>query len=291
MRTLFPLLRNALIAAAWFGAICSSAIVGPAFAAHGDLTVTPTRIVFGERDRSAQVYLVNRGETRATFRIEFAQMRMDENGQLSEIDAPNDKERFADALVRYSPRQVELDPGQGQTVRLLLRKPEDLAAGEYRSHLLFYALPDASAGADVERERNPGAKGFSVAIQAIYRIGIPVIVRHGELPVRFSMHDLRLEPALAGGEKPQVSLRVERAGARSVYGDVDLYFEPAGGARILIGHIKDFVLYTSSDVRRLRVAVDPPQGMRLSGGALHAVYSEDVDGAQRILAEQRIVLP
>jgi hypothetical protein len=31
--------------------------------------------------------------------------------------------------------------------------------------------------------------------------------------------------------------------------------------------------------------------MRLGAGTLHAVYSENVDGTQRTLAEQRIALP
>jgi P pilus assembly chaperone PapD len=267
------------------------ATTAPAFAAHGDLTVTPTRIVFGERDRSAQVHLINRGETRATFRIEFVQMRMDEKGEMSEIETPNDKERFADALVRYSPRQVELDPGQSQAVRLLLRKPEDLAAGEYRSHLLFYALPVASGAADVERTRSQSSKGFSVAIQAIYRMSLPVIVRHGDLPVRFSMHDLTLTAPEKSDGKPQLKLRVQRDGHRSVYGDVNVYFQPNNGERVLLKHIKDFVLYTSTDSRILSIPIDTPKGLRLSAGTMHAIYSENVDGTQNLLAEQRIALP
>lgn len=257
-------------------------------AASGDLTVTPTRIVFDERDRSAQVYLINRGETRATYRIEFIQMRMDETGQMIEIQTPNEKELFANDLIRYSPRQIELDPNQGQTIRLLLRKPENLAPGEYRSHLLFYALPDAASGADIERERSAEQKGLSVAIQAVFRISIPVIVRHGDLPVEFSMHELALLP----GKPDRVALRVDRQGRRSVYGDLDVYFEPAdGGKRILLKHLKDFVLYTSSDTRRLDIEVEKPGDIALRNGTLHAVYSETVDKKTRTLAEQRIPVP
>ena len=40
-------------------------------------------------------------------------------------------------LVRYSPRQVELAPGEVQTVRIQIRKPEGLKDGEYHSHLVF----------------------------------------------------------------------------------------------------------------------------------------------------------
>lgn len=257
-------------------------------AAPGDLTVTPTRIVFGERDRSAQVYLINRGETRATYRIEFIQMRMDDTGQMVEIQTPNEKELFADGLIRYSPRQIELEPNQGQTIRLLLRKPENLPPGEYRSHLLFYALPDAASGADIERERGVEQKTLSVAIQAVFRISIPVIVRHGDLPVEFSMRDLSLLP----GKPDRIALRIDRQGRRSVYGDLDVYFEPAsGGERILLKHLKDFVLYTSSDTRRLDIEADKPGDIALRNGTLHAVYSETVDGKTRTLAEQRIAVP
>ncbi len=276
------------LAIALLSILLSLFAVPHARAASGDLTVTPTRIVFDERDRSAQVYLINRGETRATFRIEFIQMRMDDTGQMVEIQTPNEKELFADDLIRYSPRQIELDPNQGQTIRLLLRKPETLAPGEYRSHLLFYALPDAASGADIERERSVEQKTLSVAIQAVFRISIPVIVRHGDLPVEFSMHDLSLKP----GKPDRIALRVDRQGRRSVYGDLDVYFEPAsGGERILLKHLKDFVLYTSSDTRRLDIEVDTPGDVTLRNGTLHAIYSETVDDKIRTLAEQRIPVP
>lgn len=113
----------------------------PLWAAVGDLTVSPTRLILGERDRSAQISLINRGADEATYRIEFVQYRMDENGQLQEIEEPNELEKFADPLIRFSPRQVLLKPNEAQTVRLLVRKPKDLAPGEYRSHLLFPDYP------------------------------------------------------------------------------------------------------------------------------------------------------
>lgn len=271
--------------------LCLSLLMLPsAFAT--DLMVTPTRIVFGERDRSAEVHLVNRGTQPATFRIEFVQMRMDETGAMVEIDAPNEKELFADQLVRYSPRQVALAPGEGQSVRLLLRKPEGLAAGEYRSHLLFYALPDADAGNDIEREAAGDPNAFSVQIRAIYRISIPVIVRHGELPADFTISELSVERASVAETLPTLRLRVDRDGRRSVYGDIDVYYRDAqGGAAQLIHHSKDFVLYTSTDTRVFETALNIPGGLLKKGGEVHAVYSEAADGGRRVLAERRIVLP
>lgn len=261
-------------------------------AAASDLTVTPTRIVFEGRDRAAQVHLVNRGDKPAVFRIEFVQMRMDENGGMSEIESPNERELFADALVRHSPRQVQLGPGEGQNIRLLLRKPEGLAPGEYRSHLLFYAIPDAAAGNDIEREAAADSGGFSVDIRAIYRISIPVIVRHGDLPVRFSMPELSLVESEGRGRTATLRLRVDREGRRSVYGDLDVYYRAvAGGDPSLLHHMKDFVLYTSSDTRVLETELALPAGVVLNGGEIHAVYSEQSGQVRNILAERRIVLP
>ena len=269
-----------LLVAAWPSAFAS------------DLMVTPTRIVFGERDRSAEVHVVNRGTQPATFRIEFVQMRMDESGAMAEIETPNDKELFADPLVRYSPRQVELAPGEGQSVRLLLRKPEGLASGEYRSHLLFYAVPDADSGNDIERELAADPKTFSVQIRAIYRISIPVIVRHGELPVSFSMPELSVQRLAGDKGLPQLHLRVDREGRRSVYGDIDVYYRAAtGGVAQLIHHAKDFVLYTSTDTRVIDTALNIPDGLIQTGGEIHAVYSETADEGRRVLAERRIVVP
>lgn len=259
-----------------------------AWAAPGDLTVTPTRVIFEGRDRATQVFLVNRGEETATFRISFIQMRMDEHGQMQEIQTPNERERFADRMIRYSPRQVELKPNEGQTIRLLLRKPADLDPGEYRSHLLFYAVPKESAGKDVERELGESGKGFSVAIQPVFRISIPVVVRHGELPVQFSMSELAYE----SGETPQISLRMDRHGQRSVYGDVNVYFTPAaGGEKILLKYVKDFVLYTSNDTRYLKMTAEPPSDVVIGNGTLSAVYSETVEGETTVLAEQSVRLP
>ena len=49
-------------------------------------------------------------------------------------------EHFADGMLSWSPRQITLQPGTAQVVRLMVRKPEGLAEGEYRSHLDFMDL-------------------------------------------------------------------------------------------------------------------------------------------------------
>ena len=109
--------------------------------AAGSLLVTPTRIVFEQRDRSAQVTLVNQSDQTSNFRISFIRQNMTEDGEFLPVPEGQDG-MFSDSMIRYSPRQVSLPPGQSQVIRLALRRPADLADGEYRSHMLFQALPD-----------------------------------------------------------------------------------------------------------------------------------------------------
>lgn len=255
-------------------------------AAVGDLTVSPTRVIFEGRDRSTQINLINRGSETATYRIEFMQYRMDENGQLVEIQEPNELEKFADKLVRFSPRQVEIQPNQSQTVRLLLRKPKDLPAGEYRSHMLFYAVPLEGA-ADIEKRAATDEEGFSIAITPIFRVSIPVIVRHGELAAEFDISDVSLNTE----EKPMLSMRVERDGNRSVYGDLNVHYKATPSADpVLLSHYKDFVLYTSSNTRAVDVDLHIPDGMNLQGGEIQVDYSTSEEGMEGALATYSLPL-
>lgn len=262
--------------------VCSTS-----FAAVGDLTVTPTRIIFEGRDRSAQVGLINRGQETATYRIEFIQYRMDENGQLVDITEPNEREKFADHLIRFSPRQVTLQPNEAQTVRLLLRKPPDLPAGEYRSHLLFYAVPEGNVGNSIEVPDSADPNAFSIAITSIFRISIPVIVRHGELSADFVIDKAELNL----DEQPKLALQVSRQGNRSVYGDLDIYYLPGSGDQAtLLNQLKDFVLYTSSDTRRLEVDLHIPDGVELNGGELLIDYKTSEEGLAGPLLSHTIPL-
>ncbi|GAB4186361.1 MAG: hypothetical protein Tsb002_10720 [Wenzhouxiangellaceae bacterium] len=257
-------------------------------AASGDLMVSPTRIIFEGRNRTAQVGLINRGSTTATYRVGFTQYRMQPDGNLMVIDQANERERFADHLIRYTPRQVTLAPNGSQIVRLMLRKPAELEAGEYRSHLWFYAIPDAAASNDIERHDTPTDDGFSVSLQTIFSISIPVIVRHGELNAEFSIHDVQLN----NNATPSLNLTLQRQGNRSVYGDLDVFHHLTDTEQpVLVGHIKDLVLYTSHDYRQLELALQQPADRRLDQGRLLIRYQATEDNLEGLLASYELALP
>ena len=175
----------------------------------------PTRLVFEKNQRAAQIELINNGATPATYRIALVNRRMSESGQFEAIETPAPGEQFADAMLRYSPRQITLQPGTAQTVRVMLRKPAELADGEYRSHLQFELLPDVDGSTSIENQA--GAKDIGVVLNTLVGASVPVIVRHGVTNATVRLSGLAVT---RDGKQPMLSLQFEREGNSSVYGDL-----------------------------------------------------------------------
>lgn len=259
-------------------------------AALADLMLYPTRIVISGTQRSAQVEIVNRGETPETYRITLVNRRMNEAGDIVPADVAEAGERFAETMVVYSPRQVTLQPGQSQTVRVSVRRPADLAEGEYRSHLQFERQPEVGAQNNLENIDNLGGKQVSVSLEALIGASIPVIIRQGPTQAQVSLGDLSLAPA-TGGRSPLLSFVFRREGNQSVYGDVVATFTPDGGKAVEVGRVSGVAVYVPNAIRRTQLSLRPPAGLALSKGVLRLTYSEQASAGGRRLAEARIDLP
>ncbi len=220
--------------------------------APGGFLLSPTRIVLGGPLRAAQLTLVNNGNEPAVYRLSLIRMRMSEDGRLEEIAEPDSGESFADTLVRYAPRQVELEPGVVQTVRLQLRAPADLPAGEYRSHLLIRAVPRSLAA---PAPRDTGARGLAIELTPIYGAAIPVIVRQGATEATVAIANARLMSATAG-QPMRLVCSLTRGGTRSIYGDVVVTLVSRSGKRREVGRLNGVAVYTPNRLRRIEVPVD-----------------------------------
>lgn len=272
MQCVRPLHRALMIVGALIGLL-------PLHAA-ANLMLHPTRIVFDKNQRAAQVELVNNGSSTLTYRISLVNRRMNETGEFSEANPPLPGEQFADEMLRHSPRQVVLAPGAAQTVRVQLRKPAELASGEYRSHLLFTqigdALPEPGAGA---------SDGLEIKLTALLGASIPVIVRHGPTAATATLANLSLERAHAG-EPPVLAFEIQRQGNRSLYGDLVVMFTPDGGAEQTLARANGVAVYTPNPRRRVRIALPPAS----ASGMLRVVLQERADDGGKPLAEARLPL-
>ena len=238
----------------------------------GDLVVSPTRVELQGRDRSTTVTLTNRGSESALFRISLVAMAMDDKGQLNTVEKVPDGMLTAESLIRYAPRQVNIPPGGTQTVRLVVRKPADLAAGEYRSHMFFRAVPPEDAGRAVDEKANQD--GISVRLTPIFGITIPVIVRHGELDLKVGMSGFSVIPDEERKGK-KLAFELSRAGNRSAYGDIKVEYVPAGGGTpVVVGEITRLAVFTPNTKRDVEVPLIVPSGVTLGKGTLKVLYRQ-----------------
>lgn len=258
--------------------------------ASADLMLYPTRIVFEKNQRAAQLELVNNGQESATYRISLVNRRMSETGEFSAADSALPGEQFADALLRYSPRQVVLAPGVAQTVRISLRKPAELAEGEYRSHLQFDRLPEAKGASSIDAQGRPDGSDIGITLKALVGATIPVIVRHGETAASVTLTDLALlKPA--PGQPAMLAALVQRSGNRSVYGDFTATFKPQGGAAQEVGKASGVAVYSPNAQRRIQLELKPAPGVALAHGTLQLTWHERLEAGGKLLAEAAIELP
>lgn len=259
--------------------------------ASADLMLFPTRVVFEKNQRAAQVDLSNNGTETTTYRITLVNRRMSESGEFSLIDSPRPGELFADDLVRYSPRQVVLAPGAAQTIRISLRKPADLPAGEYRSHMQFDRVPDSGGASGIAAAGSALAAGeVGVQLKLLVGASIPVIVRHGETAASVTLSGLELLKPSAG-QAAWAALVLQRSGNRSVYGDLGASFTPRGGTAQEIGKATGLAVYSPNPLRRVRLELKPPAGLSLARGTLSLSLRERPEAGGKLLAETAIELP
>jgi len=188
--------------------------------ASANLMIAPQRLVFEERERSASVNLINTSSATTTYRLRWVQKKQAANSRY--INLPPDSNEVANAtpMLRFSPRQVTLAPGEKQTVRIALRRKKDLNKGEYRSHLLFQALPNKG----IESANQKNAK---IKINLLLGFAIPVIVRQGKLNGEAKITDLQIEKSESKGKIFYgARVTIKRKGIHTTYGTLKVLWKP-----------------------------------------------------------------
>jgi P pilus assembly chaperone PapD len=259
--------------------------------AIGQLMVSPTRIVFEGSTRTEQVTLINNSSETGRYRISFVRRKMTDAGDLQEV-GENEPGFYSDEMIRFSPRQVTLPPGQSQTIRLMLRKPANLETGEYRSHLMLQSLPDPGS-TDVGKLAGQTDKTLTIELIPVVGITIPVIVRHGKLASKASLSDFNIELTNQVNQQPDLKLRIHRTGTASIYGDIRVDFTANGSEdSISVGQANGVAVYTPNAMRDFSIKLQAPANVKLAKGKLRISYIETgKDAKTGMLAEAALTLP
>lgn len=262
-------------------------------AAHA-IKLTMKRVVFEGSKRTEVLTLINDSDEEQTYRLSWRNMAMKDGKSLSPVEEGETISGFnpADNLVIFAPRRITILAGGSQQVRLMMRKPADLADGEYRSHLWIrpeeeavkFTAPDAEAQAV-----DDSATGIQIKMLA--GANFPIIVRQGKTNATATITNPTLTQQ---GDSFVVTLDVNREGNSSLYGDFQ--FTCLSGASPQVIHdIHGIAVYTETATRHLEFKFNVPaegvgicQSMRV---AYLPAGGKNLDASGQAIAEAEITLP
>ncbi|MBB1488854.1 fimbrial biogenesis chaperone [Oceanospirillum sediminis] len=204
---------------------------------YAQLAVFPEKVVFEPGQRSVRLNLQNRGNETYTYRIGWQDIVMDSLGLIKQVDDEKNprKTPAASKMIRYAPRQVILEPGETQAVRVMLRRPADLKDGEYRSHMLFQRLQTVKGINTPATATTPG-----ISMDLLIGTSIPVFVRQGDGEADLEFNNLELKKKEG---KYFLNMQVERKGLYSSRAVVNLY-EDGNNVPVMMSVQ---VMYTDND--------------------------------------------
>ncbi len=187
--------RNALVFIA--SALLTMAIALEAFA-QAPLFISPQRVELFDNRRSEVLTVTNRTERAAAYELGLEDYSMSETGITQRVDA---LENSARRMIRFSPRQFVLQPGETQTIRVLGRRTTQLNDGTYRTHMVFREVEVPEVG---PTDRSPAPGGTSFGIGFRFNVAIPVVVSVGEYSGAIDVESASIE-----ANELQVKLRRE----------------------------------------------------------------------------------
>ena len=179
-------------------------------------------------------------------------------------------------MIRYAPRRIMLEPGQPQSVRITARPPAELPDGEYRVHMSFRAVPDATPVAPAPVEAAP-ATGVQIKLTPIYGITIPLIVRKGQLEGAATIASAQVVRETTGST---LQLAMTRSGARSIYGEIQVLKR---GQREPVYLARGIAIYPELTARSLSLPLSPEQAVLLKG-SVRIEYREPAELGGKLIA-------
>ena len=240
--------------------------------AQGNLLITPRRVVFEGAKKIQELNLANIGNDTARYVLSMVEIRMKDDGSFETITEPDSGQFFATPYLRFFPRSVVLGPNESQLLKVQITKANQLAPGEYRSHVYFRAVRDEKPLGEIEAIVD--SNSISVSIIPIFGITIPIIIRVGELTSAVSLNDIT---CVKRDTVHVVGITFNRTGNMSVYGDLRVEHTAPDGKVSMVGQANGVAVYTPNTRRRFELPLTNPDRVDLSKGSIHVRFLSQSD--------------
>ncbi|HYW05458.1 MAG TPA: hypothetical protein VE913_00805 [Longimicrobium sp.] len=229
------------------------------------VTVSPTALFIDSRSPSATLTLYNSGTLPEELEISFAfgYPVSDSTGRVA-VELLDNAATGEPSLVPYLrafPRRLTLQPGQRQTLRVLVQPPASLAAGEYWGRVLVRAR-----GGQPPIEQTQGNVRMELSVETV--IATAVLFRKGAVETGIRVRGARAERI---GDAVRATFDVERGGSAVYLGRVTAQLVGPDGR--VVDETGDAVaLYRSL---RLRFAFRVPAGAPRAGYTVRYAFDNE----------------
>ena len=253
---------------------------------QADMLVSPLRVHLDKDNQTAAVVLRNPSDGSRTYRLEWIEQRMSKDGVYSKYkEGETIRHSPASPYLRLSPRQITVPPGGNQRVRIHYRPAADMAAGEYRSHLLFRVVGDLSEPYSVSKI--DGGKGMSLVLNMQLSVAIPVVVRHlNDEPPQVKITEVTPLPSTAPGQSAQLAVVLQRSGLGGSFGRLVVDMQTDSDTPVeRIGISDNVSVFSEMNQRRLVLNLRERQ---LPAGAWLRVAYEGLDEYKGLLWDEQV---
>ncbi len=221
-----------------------------ASSAFAQISVAPLAYEMGTTKRNTEMFIANNSNTVQEVIIEarygIPQNLVDGSVGIVFPDSLNGNEANAAPWIRFFPRMLQLNPGEQQTVRMLVQPPANLPNGEYWSRIIVSQEPVSTSPSDTS-----GAlvARLNVRIQTV----LGFLYRHGTVSTG-------IEATVSGVEALPDALVLKfdtkRLGNAAYLGQLDLILKDANGS--VVGTANEIVTIYEPLTYTVRIPLTNP---------------------------------
>lgn len=218
--------------------------------ASASILVFPTRLALSDRTKAGYLSLRNTSNEKKTYRIATVYYKMGTDGSMSLVQEGADELKdSAVGLLRFSPREVTIEPGAEQVVRVMFYSRRPIEDGEYRAHLRFEPV-EAVEVAKASAEAADGA--VTMSIKSKVSVSIPVVFSRGRIEKKVAL----VQPEIIEfNEKHRgFQVKLKNEGNGFLYGNFRAEFFESSDAEkqkpLLVGEVKGISSYIPERLTR-----------------------------------------
>ena len=254
---------------------------------HADMLISPVRALLTQPGETTNFILRNPSDGPRTYRLEWIEQKQTPQGvgaRYAEGETPTHPQ--ASPHLRFTPRQVTVEPNSNQTVRINFRPDGDLAPGEYRSHLLFRVIPEVSE--PVSRSTVGAGEGIQLTLDMQLSIAVPVVVRYqiAEAP-QVKISQVTPIPATTADQTARLMVSLSHQGNSSSFGRVTVDLQHNAAAPVeRIGLLENISIFPDVGQRQLEVVL---RDRDFPPGSLIRVAYEGTDEYRGTLWDEQVL--